>query len=69
MPTPTGVTGLLGANGIGKSTALRLVAGRDVPNLGHYDRAASWDAVLERYRGTAFHAHFEQIARGTLRTA
>ncbi len=69
MPTPTGVTGLLGANGIGKSTALRLLSGRDVPNLGRYDRPAAWADVLARYRGTAFHAHFEKVAKGTLRTA
>jgi ATP-binding cassette subfamily E protein 1 len=69
MPPPTGVSGLLGANGIGKSTALRLIAGREVPNLGQYDRPASWETVLARYRGTAFHAHFEKIAKGTFRTA
>jgi ATP-binding cassette subfamily E protein 1 len=68
LPPPTGITGLLGANGIGKSTALRILGGLEVPNLGDYDHPGSWPPVLEHYRGTALHAHFEKVARGTLRT-
>ncbi len=70
LPTPSGagITGLLGPNGIGKSTALRLLAGGEVPNLGDWEHPASWDRVLEHYRGTALHAHFERVARGELRT-
>jgi len=69
VPPTTGITGLLGPNGTGKSTALRVLAGDEVPNLGAYDRPASWPSVLERFRGTALHAHFERVARGELRTA
>jgi ATP-binding cassette, sub-family E, member 1 len=67
LPPPTGITGLLGPNGTGKSTALRLLAGNDIPNLGDYEHPAGWPAVLEHYRGTALHAHFERIAQGRLR--
>jgi len=69
LPPPAGITGLLGPNGTGKSTALRILAGNDVPNLGDYAQAGSWAAVLERFRGTALHAHFERLSRGELRTA
>lgn len=68
-PPPQGITGLLGPNGTGKSTALRVLAGAEIPNLGAYDRTPTWEAVLERYRGTALHAHFQRIARGELRVA
>jgi ATP-binding cassette subfamily E protein 1 len=68
-PPPRGITGLLGPNGTGKSTALRILAGTEVPNLGHYDTPAGWPAVLERYRGTALHAHFQRVAKGELRVA
>ncbi len=68
IPPSQGITGLLGPNGIGKSTALRVLAGTEVPNLGAYDRPPSWPPVLEHYRGTALHAHFEKLARGELRT-
>ena len=67
IPPPTGITGLLGPNGIGKSTALRVLAGVEIPNLGHYDQPAAWAPVLAHYRGTALHAHFERIARGELK--
>ena len=68
IPSATGITGLLGPNGIGKSTALRLLAGTDVPNLGDFELPGSWEKVLEHYRGTALHAHFQRVARGELRT-
>ncbi len=68
LPPARGITGLLGPNGTGKSTALRILAGREVPNLGAYDQPPSWPKVLERYRGTALRAHFERISKGELRT-
>jgi ATP-binding cassette subfamily E protein 1 len=67
LPPTKGITGILGPNGTGKSTALRVLAGVEVPNLGRYDTPPTWDAVLERYRGTSLHAHFQKIANGTLR--
>ncbi len=69
QPPTTGITGLLGPNGTGKSTALRVLAGAEVPNLGDYAGAADWAKVLARFRGTALHEHFEKVARGELRTA
>lgn len=39
LPTPRAgeVLGLVGKNGIGKSTALKILAGKLKPNLGQYD--------------------------------
>jgi len=36
-PKPGNVTGILGPNGIGKSTAVHALAGEMVPNLGDYE--------------------------------
>src|ERR1700692_995139 len=36
-PRPGQVLGLVGTNGIGKSTALKILAGKQKPNLGRYD--------------------------------
>ncbi|HEY1197355.1 MAG TPA: ATP-binding cassette domain-containing protein [Thermoplasmata archaeon] len=68
MPPVQGITGLLGPNGTGKSTAIRLLAGTDVPNLGDYEHPGDWSKVLAHYRGTALHAHFERVAKGELRS-
>ena len=69
LPPATGITGLLGPNGTGKSSALRLLAGTEVPNLGEYDRPAAWERVLARFRGTALYGHLERLSRGEIRTA
>lgn len=36
-PRPNQVLGLVGTNGIGKSTALKVLAGKTKPNLGKFD--------------------------------
>jgi ATP-binding cassette, sub-family E, member 1 len=69
LPAPQGIVGLLGPNGTGKSTALRILAGVEVPNLGDYEHPGSWERVVEHFRGTALQSHFQRIARGELRAA
>ncbi len=68
IPRPRGVVGLLGPNGIGKSTSLRLLSGQERPNLGRYDDPPSWDEVIRQYRGTELQTHFQRLARGEIRT-
>ncbi len=69
LPAPQGIVGVLGPNGTGKSTALRILAGMEVPNLGDYEHPGSWDQTVDHFRGTALQAHFQRIARGELRAA
>ncbi len=52
VPRRGTVTGILGPNGIGKTTAVRILAGELTPNLGDHETEPSWDAALEAYRGT-----------------
>ncbi|MUV57602.1 ATP-binding cassette, sub-family E, member 1 [Halogeometricum rufum] len=61
VPEPGSVTGILGPNGIGKTTAVRALAGEMVPNLGDYGEEATWEAVLERYRGTELQNYIERV--------
>ena len=51
-PKPGIVTGILGPNGIGKSTAVHALAGERIPNLGDHGAEPSWERVLDRFRGT-----------------
>jgi ATP-binding cassette subfamily E protein 1 len=63
------VVGLVGRNGIGKSTALRILAGQLIPNLGDYEREATWDRFLRYLSGREMKEHFEKIAAGELRVS
>jgi ATP-binding cassette subfamily E protein 1 len=61
VPEPGKVTGILGPNGIGKSTAVNGLAGEMIPNLGKHTEDPSWDAVLERYRGSELQQFIKRL--------
>ncbi len=63
LPTPTKgeVVGLLGRNGIGKSTVVNILSGILKPNLGNYNEPPDWDDILKYYSGTELKSHFEKI--------
>jgi ATP-binding cassette, sub-family E, member 1 len=63
------VVGLVGRNGIGKSTALKILAGQLVPNLGDYEGEATWDRFLQYLSGREMKEHFQRIAAGELRVS
>jgi ATP-binding cassette subfamily E protein 1 len=63
------VTGVLGPNGIGKSTAVRVLAGEITPNLGRYEDPPGWSEVLDQYRGTALQNYLEDLEEGDLTVA
>jgi len=70
VPKKGQVIGLLGPNGIGKTTTVSLLSGEMAPNLGHYRRKKPhWDDVLEHYAGTELHDYFGRIAGRELRTS
>ncbi|HXG07752.1 MAG TPA: ribosome biogenesis/translation initiation ATPase RLI, partial [Nitrososphaera sp.] len=71
LPTPKkgAVVGLVGRNGMGKSTIVNILSGNLKPNLGKYDQDVSWDEILEYYQGTEMKSHFEKIANGTMRAS
>ena len=67
LPLPRkGVIGIVGSNGIGKSTALRILSGEIKPNLG---KDAQWPQVLDKYRATEMHEYLERLSRGAIKVA
>ncbi|WP_424007805.1 ribosome biogenesis/translation initiation ATPase RLI [Haloferax denitrificans] len=69
VPESGAVTGILGPNGIGKTTAVRALAGEMVPNLGNYDDDPTWEAVLDRFRGTELQNYVERVRDGEVSIA
>ena len=52
MPRPGQVLGLVGTNGIGKSTALKILSGKLKPNLGRFESPPDWEEILKYFRGS-----------------
>jgi len=68
LPTPKKgeVIGLLGRNGMGKSTVINILSGYLIPNLGKFDEPPDWDEILKFYSGTELKSHFEKIKDGQI---
>ncbi len=52
LPSPRQgeVLGIIGANGIGKTTALKVLAGKMRPNLGRFQDPPGWREVVKHFR-------------------
>lgn len=68
LPTPMfgKVVGIVGRNGIGKSTAIRILAGVMKPNLGEYGKKTDFKQLLEYFKGTEAQKFFEKIRDGEI---
>ncbi len=69
VPKVGAATGILGPNGMGKTTAMRILAGEETPNLGDWEKEASWDPVIEKYAGTELGIYLKDVVDKGIRTA
>jgi ATP-binding cassette subfamily E protein 1 len=71
LPVPKAgiVTGILGPNGIGKTTSFRLLSGEETPNLGRLEEPPTKEEVLQRYSGTELGDHLRNVYDNEVRTA
>ncbi len=67
MPRPGEVLGLVGQNGIGKSTALKILAGKLKPNLGRFADPPDWTEILAHFRGSELQNYFTKILEDDLK--
>lgn len=81
IPAHGKITGIIGANGTGKSTAVKILAGMLIPNLGDSDApdtvecegaqgsADKWREVLKRFAGTELQGYFERLISHRVKAA
>lgn len=69
VPKEGRIVGLLGPNGIGKTTAVKILSGQELPNLGDWTKPGAWDAVVQKYRGTELGDYLVKVASGKIRAA
>eukprot|EP00127_Corallochytrium_limacisporum_P007490 Clim_evm12s253 gene=Clim_evmTU12s253 len=67
VPRPGQVLGLVGTNGIGKSTALKILAGKQKPNLGRFDDPPDWEEILTYFRGSELQNYFTKVLEDDLK--
>jgi ATP-binding cassette subfamily E protein 1 len=66
VPKDGKVLGLIGPNGVGKTTAIRILASELKPNLGRFDSPPEWDEIIKEYRGSELQPLFEKIQNGDI---
>jgi ATP-binding cassette, sub-family E, member 1 len=66
-PRPGQVLGLVGSNGTGKSTALKILAGKLKPNLGRFTTPPDWADILAHFRGSELQNYFTRVLEDNIR--
>ncbi|MCK9152194.1 ribosome biogenesis/translation initiation ATPase RLI [Methanobacterium alcaliphilum] len=61
------VVGILGPNGIGKSTIIRILSGELQPNLGNYGEEISWEDILNYFKGSQLQNYFKKLSQGEIK--
>ncbi|MGC9122838.1 MAG: ribosome biogenesis/translation initiation ATPase RLI [Thermoplasmata archaeon] len=61
--------GIIGQNGLGKTTAINILSGIIIPNFGAYDKKGDKDKVLEYFKGTIYYDYFKNLYNGKLKVA
>jgi ATP-binding cassette subfamily E protein 1 len=69
MPSPGTVLGLIGQNGIGKTTTLKVFSGEIKPNLGKYDDPPDWSEIIQYYRGSSLQDYFQKMSEKKLKVS
>ncbi len=68
VPKNQAVVGLLGPNGVGKSTVMNILSGNLKPNTGIFEDVP-WDRIIERFKGTELQDYLERLSKGGVSSA
>ncbi|MCJ7816844.1 MAG: ribosome biogenesis/translation initiation ATPase RLI, partial [Candidatus Aenigmarchaeota archaeon] len=70
VPKKNSVIGLIGPNGVGKSTVLNILSGNLKPNTGLLKRKEiPWEEIIERFKGTELQDYLEKLSLQKVRSA
>jgi len=72
LPTPLfgRVVGILGVNGIGKSSAISILGGLLKPNLGDFKRKdTDYKDIIDFFKGTETQLFFEKVKKGLIKAS
>jgi len=67
IPSPSVVLGLLGQNGIGKTTALKILSGEIRLNLGKYEAPPEWPHIIQHFRGSTLQEYLQKLSEKRLK--
>lgn len=69
LPTPQlgGVLGVIGQNGAGKTTSIKILSGQLRPNMGRWFDPPGWDEVIRTFRGTELQTYLSRLANGEIK--
>lgn len=63
VPKNQAVVGLIGPNGVGKTTVLNILSGTLRPNADILDTEVPWEDIIRRFKGTELHDYMETLSR------
>lgn len=69
VPKVGQILGLIGTNGIGKSTALKILSGYIKPNLGNFDKDISYDEILNNFKGSELYNYFLKLKQNKIKSS
>ena len=67
VPRVGGILGIIGKNGAGKTTSLKILSGKLKPNLGRIQNPPDWDEVIRAFRGTELQTYLSKVSNGEIR--
>ena len=68
MPREGSVLGVIGQNGIGKSTALRILSGDKKMKLGKFDQETpDWPEIIDNFKGSELQQYLEDLSENKIK--